>query len=134
EGRPRLLVLEPREGFDPATVLRLAASAERGGKHPLSRALVQAAESRQIPLTEPLDVEELPGRGVRGVVEGRRVVLGTPHWLAEQEVAVGAMHDRIVALRDQGCTVLLLALDGRLAALLGVADPVREHAAAVLRP
>jgi Cu+-exporting ATPase len=133
EGKPRLVVVEPAPGFDERELLRLAASLERGSEHPLASAVVAGATERGIELARSEDFQSYTGRGVMGRVEGRTVLLGNAAFLAEHGVtvesdggtAVTAVARRCEELRREGHTVLLVALDGRLAGLLGVADPIR---------
>ncbi len=133
EGKPRLSAVEPAEGFAADDFLRLAASLERASEHPLAAAVVKGAESKGLSLAPATDFQSLTGKGVVGRVEGRSVVLGNAVLLAEQGVAVGPAQGRADALRAEGQTVLLAAVDGRFAGLLGVADPVRPTTAEAVR-
>jgi Cu+-exporting ATPase len=126
EGKPRLVTIEPQPSIDEAEVLRLAASLERGSEHPLASAVVRAAEAKGIDLARPEHFESLSGKGILGTVGGRRVVLGTPALLGEQGIDTKEVRERIEALRGEGQTVLLVAVDGVLCGLLGVADPIRS--------
>jgi len=125
EGKPRLMVVEPAAGFDGRELLRLAASLERGSEHPLASAVVAGAMERGIELTRSEDFQSITGRGVQGRVEGRTVLLGNAAFLAEQGIAVESPAARAEELRREGHTVLLVAVEGRLAGLLSVADPIR---------
>jgi Cu+-exporting ATPase len=125
EGKPRLVVVEPAAGFDERELLRLAASLERGSEHPLASAVVAGAIERGIELARGEDFQSYTGRGVMGQVEGRTVLLGNAGFLAEHGIAVESLAGRAEELRREGHTVLLVAVDGRLAGLLGVADPIR---------
>jgi Cu+-exporting ATPase len=125
EGRPRLERVEPAAGFGEDEVLRLAASLERGSEHPLAAALVTGAEDRGLELTSPEGFEAATGRGVIGRVEGRALALGSELLLEEHGVAAGELPTRAAALRAEGRTVVLLAVDGQPAGLLAVADPVK---------
>jgi Cu+-exporting ATPase len=109
-----------------AAFLRLAASLERGSEHPLAAAIVKGAEAKGIPLVETTDFRSLTGKGVVGEVGGRAVVLGNTTLLPEQGISVLDTQARIDTLRGQGQTVMLVAVDGRFAGLLGVADPIRS--------
>jgi Cu+-exporting ATPase len=111
----------------------LAASLERGSEHPLAAAIVKGAEERGISLVSAQDFQAVAGKGVIGKVEGRTVVLGTAALLAERQVDVGGWRDRIEALRGEGQTVMLAAVEGRLAGLVGVADPVRPSTPEAIR-
>ncbi len=133
EGKPRLVEVVPAEGFAEGELLRLAAALERSSEHPLAAALVRGAEERRLALPKAEDFESLTGKGVVGTVEGHRVVLGTTALLAEHGVAADSLKGRADALRNDGQTVLLAAIDGRLAGLLGVADPVRASTPEAIR-
>jgi Cu+-exporting ATPase len=125
EGKPRLVSVEPVDDLSADELLRLAASLERASEHPLGTALVRAAEEKGLSLAKARDFQTLPGKGVIGRVEDRTVLLGNAILLAEQGVAPANLGARGEALRADGQTVLLAAVDGRPAGLLGVADAVR---------
>jgi Cu+-exporting ATPase len=125
EGKPRLSVVEPVAEFDERELLRLAASLERGSEHPLASAMVGGAAERGIELTRSEDFQSFTGRGVLGRVEGRIVLLGNAGFLAEHGIAVQSLGARANQLRAEGHTVLLVAVEGRPAGLLSVADPIR---------
>jgi Cu+-exporting ATPase len=133
EGRPRLMEVVPAGGIAESELLRLAAALERGSEHPLAAAILRGAEERGLALPKAEDFESLTGKGVVGTVEGHSVVLGTAALLAEHGVAADSLRPRADALRHDGQTVLLAAIDGRLAGLLGVADPVRASTPEAIR-
>jgi Cu+-exporting ATPase len=133
EGKPRLETIEPLAGESADELLRLAASLERGSEHPLAAAIVKAANERGLSLTEPRDFQALSGKGVVGIVEGKSVALGNAALITERQIAVGDLQERLEAQRRQGQTVMLLAVDGRVAALLGVADPIRASTPEAIR-
>jgi Cu+-exporting ATPase len=133
EGKPRLQAVEPFGDIDEAELLRLAASLERGSEHPLASAVVGAAEERGLTLSKATDFQALTGKGVAGVVDGRAVLLGTAALLAERGVSTDAATARAEALRADGATVLLAAVDGRLAGLLSAADPIRASTPEAVR-
>ena len=123
EGKPKLVSADPLGGFSEEEMLRLAAS-----EHPLASAIVQGAEtlgiqSRSLPAAS--EFQSVTGRGVIGSIEGRRVILGNAAFLSEQGIEPANVHARVEQLRTQGQTVMLLAVDHRLAGLLAVADPIR---------
>lgn len=126
EGRPKLMSVEPAAGFETGTVMRLAASLERASEHPLAEAIVREAEDRQIALVAPTDFKSMTGRGVIGLVDGRRLVLGNRTLIDESGIEAGPLHDRANILRKEGQTVMYLAVDGEAAGLIGVADPIKE--------
>ncbi len=133
EGKPRLAVLEPAGGFRDEDLLRLAASLEQGSEHPLAAALVGAARERGLALSPATDFRSVTGKGVTGHVDGRRVALGNAALLADLGVEAGPLADRAAALGGEGQTVMLAAVDGKPAGLLGVADRVKESAPEAIR-
>jgi Cu+-exporting ATPase len=132
EGKPRLSVVMPAPGQDEAELLRLAASLERASEHPLAAAIVAAAAARALPLAETTAFRYLTGRGVTGTVDGRAVALGNAALLEEMRIRPG-LDGPAEALRRDGQTVVFLAVDGRVAGILGVSDPVREGTPEALR-
>jgi Cu+-exporting ATPase len=133
EGKPRLAAVEPAEGFAADELLRLAAALERGSEHPLAAAIVQGAEARAMRPAEARNFPSVTGKGVVGEVEGRKVVLGNAALLADHGVDPSALRPRLDALRAEGQTVMLAAVDGRLAGLLGVTDPIRATTPEAIR-
>ncbi len=125
EGRPDLASVVAAPGFEETGLLHLAASLERGSEHPLAAAVARGAASRGIALVEPEGFESLTGRGVRGRVDGRGVAVGTGALLGELGVDPGPLAGRAEELRGEGQTVFFVAVDGRAAGLLGVADPIK---------
>ncbi len=125
EGKPRLVGVEPAEGFTTNELLRLAASLERASEHPFAAAIVRGAEERGVSLAEVQDFQSISGKGVVGTVEGHPVVLGTAGLLVERGIAVDSTRARMEALRAEGQSVMVAAADGRVAGLLAVADPIR---------
>jgi Cu+-exporting ATPase len=125
EGRPRLVGVIPREGQDETRLLGLAASLERGSEHPLAEAIVAGAEERGATLGTASDFDSHPGRGVSGRVEGHAVALGNRRLLDELGIQPEALAARAEDLRRQGETAMFVAVDGRVAGLLAVADPIK---------
>ncbi len=125
-GKPRLVTIIPLGGIDQTTLLHLAASLERGSEHPLAAAIVAGAVERNVPITQVESFESITGKGVHGRVDGRTVALGNLQLLHQLTVATGA--DAAVAdgLRREGQTVVFVAVNGRLAGVLGVADPIKD--------
>jgi Cu+-exporting ATPase len=132
-GKPALITVEPASGFNSEELLRLAASLERGSEHPLAAAVVKGAEARGIRLDKTSAFQSITGKGVTGNVDGHSVVLGNDALLADQHIAIEALRPRLEALRAEGQTVLFVGVDGRLAGLLGVADPIRESTPEAIR-
>jgi Cu+-exporting ATPase len=128
EGKPRLTTIEPLAPFDESTLLRLAASLERASEHPLAAAIANGAEERAARLSEAREFASETGKGVRGVVDGRRVVIGNARYLDEMQIPAGNLPERAEALRREGQTVVFVAIDGQAAGLIGVADPIKTTA------
>jgi Cu+-exporting ATPase len=126
EGRPRLTAITPAPGFDSDTLLRLAASLERGSEHPLAAAIVAAAKEKGLTLADAADFDAPAGKGVIGKVDGRALAIGSGRFLAERGIDPGALAASADALRREGATVVFVAADGRPAGILGIADPVKE--------
>jgi P-type Cu+ transporter len=133
EGKPRLVAVEPADGFDQGRLLRLAASLERGSEHPLAGAIVAGAEARGIQLVAAEEFESLTGRGVKGRVEGSAVALGNRKLLEELAIDSGALVERAEAMRAEGRTALFVVVDGNPAGVIGVADPVKETTPEAIR-
>ncbi|MCO5093303.1 heavy metal translocating P-type ATPase [Bosea sp. (in: a-proteobacteria)] len=125
-GRPELTDIEPAAGFSEDAVLRLVASAENRSEHPLAQALVAAAKARGLSLAEPADFVSDPGRGVTATVEGRKVAIGGHGLMQQDNLEVAPFADRAKALAEAGKTPLYAAIDGRIAAVIAVADAVKE--------
>jgi Cu+-exporting ATPase len=127
EGKPRVLTVLPTDG-DEGRLLALAAGLERESEHPLASAIVQSAEARGLDLPRAAEFRSVTGKGVRGVVDGREVAVGNAALCTEMGIDLGALAARADALRSEGQTVVFVSVEGKLAGLLGVADPVREDA------
>jgi len=132
EGKPRVTSVVPAAGRSEEEVLRLAASLERGSEHPLAAAIVAGAEARGVALLAAHDFRSITGKGVVGTVDGRRVALGNRTLLDELGIAASELADRAEALRRDGQTVMFVAIEGVLAGLIGVADPIKRSAAAAI--
>ncbi|GAO73995.1 heavy metal translocating P-type ATPase [Meiothermus ruber H328] len=129
QGRPELTDLEVLEGFDEAEVLRLVASVEQKSEHPLARAIVRAARSRGLELAEPEDFEAFPGFGVRGRVGLYRVEVGADRYMAQLGLEVHTLAALAQKLAEAGKSPLYAAINGKLAAILAVADPLKPGSA-----
>ena len=132
EGKPRVASIVVEQGWEQDDLLRLAASVERGSEHPLASAVVAAAGERGLDLTEVAEFSAVVGKGVRGVVEGRTVLLGTSRFLEEDEIDLAGLAGKPEAMRSSGQTVLFVAVNGFPAGLLGVADPVKSSTPAAI--
>ena len=133
EGKPRLVSLEVVAGLDEHQVLALAAGLEQASEHPLAAAIVEGARARGIAPAGATEFRARPGKGVTGTVGGRAVALGNRALLAELGIDAGALGARAEVLGADGETVMLLAVDGRAAGLVGVADPVKPSTPGALR-
>lgn len=133
EGQPAVTAVVPVAGGDDAEMLRLAASLERGSQHPLGEAVVRAATERGLVLAEVSDFDAPIGRGVTGSVEGKRLLLGAPRLMAEQGVDVSALAADAERLRGEGATAIFVTIDGALAGLIGIADPIKASTPEALR-
>jgi len=131
-GQPALTDVLPARGFAADGLLRLAASAERASEHPLASAVVSGARSRELILADPAAFESLTGRGVRAVVDGRTVLVGSPALLDETGVDAAELVPSAERLSTDGRTPLLVAVDGRPAGVLGVADTVKPESASAV--
>ncbi|HVN01208.1 MAG TPA: heavy metal translocating P-type ATPase [Caulobacteraceae bacterium] len=125
EGRPAVTAIRTAAGHDEAELLRLAASLERGSEHPLADAIVRAAGARGLALSEAKDFDSPVGRGVLGVVDGRRVALGGAPLMAELGVDTAPLASDAEAMRQEGATAIFAAVDGVLAGVVGIADPIK---------
>ncbi len=139
EGRPEVAAIEVapgvpgKPGVNDQELLRLAAAVERGSEHPLASAILKAAGTRGIAIPPATDFATTTGRGVSARVEGRRVDLGTLELLESRQVDPGALAARADALRQDGQTVLFVAIDDRIAGIIAVADPIRPSTAEAVR-
>lgn len=133
EGKPRLVAILPQPGHEGTEVLRLAATLERGSEHPLAEAIVKGAEERGIKLAEARNFEAVTGKGVIGVVDGKKVMLGNLKLVTEHGIDATQLTPIANARRDQGETVMFVILDGQIAGLVSVADPVKETTPAAIK-
>lgn len=132
EGRPAFRAHVAHAGWEADEVLRLAASLDQGSEHPLAAAVVEEARARGLSLSRVDAFESASGIGVRGRVDGKLLALGNHALMAEEGVDVGALRTDAEALRAEGASVMFLAVDGRAAGLLAVADPVKASTPAAL--
>ena len=132
-GKPKLVAVLPEAGHDEAEVLRLAASLERGSEHPLAEAIVRGAEERNVAFADAKDFEAITGKGVKGTVGGKAVALGNLALITDMGLQSGDLTAKANARRDEGETVMFIVLDGRIAGLVSVADPVKETTPSALK-
>jgi Cu+-exporting ATPase len=135
EGKPKLtsVVTTPAAGMDEQTLLWLAASLERGSEHPLAAAIVSGAEERGIELSEAKSFESVTGRGVAGEVAGQKASIGNQALLEEFGLTVADLREKAEALRLDGQTVMFVIVDGAVAGLVSVADPIKATTAEAIR-
>ena len=126
EGKPKLVSVEVEKDIDEATLLRLAATLERGSEHPLAAAIVKGTEERGVALSQADTFDSVTGKGVTGQVDGRAVGLGNRALMEALGVDATHLAERAESLRADGQTVMFVAVDGRAAGLIGVADPIKE--------
>jgi Cu+-exporting ATPase len=126
EGKPRLVSILASSGQDEQEFLSLAASLERASEHPLAEAVVSGAHERGVELSSVEGFQSLTGKGVRGTVKGREVAIGNARFLEELSVDAQPLRNRAEDLRREGQTVMLVSIDGQLAGLVGVADPIKS--------
>ncbi|MSQ60890.1 MAG: heavy metal translocating P-type ATPase [Betaproteobacteria bacterium] len=132
EGKPAFERALAVEGFTENEVLRLAASLGQGSEHPLAAAIVAAARERSLPLSKAGQFESSTGTGVRGTVEGKALALGNTVLMAQAGADVSPLMAQAESLRGEGASVIHLAVDGRLAGLLAVSDPIKATTADAL--
>jgi heavy metal translocating P-type ATPase len=133
EGRPRVTAIRPATGFNEDELLRLAASVENASEHPLAAAIVAAAKERRLALDPVEDFDSPTGKGVIGKVGGRTISLGNARYLSELGADVAAIETEADRLRGDGATAILVAIDGKAAGVLAIADPVKETTPAAIR-
>ncbi len=133
EGKPKLVSVFANENFDESDNLRLAASLERASEHPLAEAIVQGAEARGVVLTQAENFQSVTGKGVTGIVDGHKVALGNHKLLESLDIDAGGLPQQADSQRAEGQTVMLLAIDGKAAGLIGVADPIKETTPEAIR-
>ncbi|SDP62788.1 Cu+-exporting ATPase [Pedococcus dokdonensis] len=132
QGRPSLTHITPAAGFDKSDVLRLAAAVERPSQHPLGAAIVAAATDADLTVPEVTHFDAPTGKGVLGTVDGRRVLVGTASFLTAENVPTSALDGEADRLRTDGASAVYVAVDGSLAAVLAIADPVKDTTASAL--
>lgn len=133
EGKPRLMTANAVEGMDETELLRLSASLERGSEHPLAEAVVAGAHDRGVQLSKAESFRSITGKGVTGRVDGREVSLGNRSLLDEFGINPGELASKAEELRGDGQTVMFVAVERKIAGLLGVADPIKESTPEAIR-
>ena len=133
EGKPKVVAVKPAPGFDETKVLQLAGSVERGSEHPLAAAIVAAAADRNLELSPVRDFDSPVGKGVVGTIEDKRLALGNARFLGELNVDTSALSAEAERLRGEGATAIFLAVNGKLAGIIAIADPVKATTPDALR-
>jgi P-type Cu+ transporter len=128
-GKPSVTDIVPIGKFSVAQIIGYAGAVEKGSEHPLAQAVVKAAQANSVRLADPSDFESLPGLGVAARVEGHRVLLGNAGLMQSFSIPIETYSEKISSMQDQGKTVTILAVDDQLAALIGLADTVKDSAA-----
>jgi len=126
EGRPRVVSVTAAGGFGEQQVLAVAAALEQGSEHPLAAAILAAARERGVAFQPAAEFASEPGRGVRGIVAGRRAALGSERFMQESGIADPALAEAARRGREDGQTIVFVAIDGRATGCIGVADPIKE--------
>ena len=132
KGRPSVTDVVPVGAISEAEILRLAASAEKGSEHPLGQAIVQAASARGV-MEDPSDFEAIPGQGVRAAIGERRILIGNRSLMLSAGIPVDAAESILQAMEEAGKTAMILAVDGRVAGVIAVADTLKEHSIEAVR-
>jgi Cu+-exporting ATPase len=125
EGKPRVVATVPAEGFDETEILRLAASVERASEHPLADAIVRSAQERKLDLSKVEEFDSPTGKGAAGKVDGKSILLGNSKYFASLGVETASLDADGERLRQDGATVINIAVDGRFAGVFAIADPVK---------
>jgi Cu+-exporting ATPase len=133
EGKPKVVAVVALPGFDESTVLGVAASLERGSGHPLASAIVRAAAERKLELSLVRGFDSSAGKGVIGMVGGKRVALGSTKFLAELNIDTTSLAQEAERLRGDGATTVFLGIDGKLAGIVAIADPVKTSTPEALK-
>jgi Cu+-exporting ATPase len=133
EGKPKVVAIVPAAGFEETEVLRLAASVERSSEHPLADAIVRAAKERDLTLANVEEFDSPTGKGVTGKVEGKTIHLGNAGFLKSLSIEITALEAKAEMLRGEGATVINTAIDGKLAGVLAIADPVKPSTPQALK-
>jgi P-type Cu+ transporter len=132
EGKPKVVAVIPATGFDETQVLKIAASVERNSEHPLAAAIVAAAAEKKLELASVRDFDAPAGKGVVGQIDGKRVALGNARFLTEMKIDTTALAAQAERLRADGATAVFLAVDGKAAGLVAIADPIKQTTPAAL--
>jgi Cu2+-exporting ATPase len=133
EGKPALTDVVPVSGFAEADLLRLAATADQPSQHPLAEAIVRGARDRGLSVTAPETFDSIPGHGVEARAEGRRILIGNRKLMERENIGLNGLDERVQALAGDGKTAMFVAVDGRAAGVVAVADTIRDSARTAVR-
>lgn len=129
EGKPKITSIATVGGFDENIALQIIAAAEAKSSHPLSNAILQEVSNRKLSFPEKVEkFQNLSGLGVKAIVEGKQVLVGTRKLMSENNIDVSALESEIVGFQENGETIMLLAINGKLVAIVGALDPIKENA------
>jgi len=126
EGKPKLVTIRSMKGFDEKTLLWLAASLENNSEHPLATAILQYSKEQNIKLSDAQDFESVTGQGITGYIDGRKIEVGNHKLLEESGISHDEVDKTAESLRAEGQTVMFVAVDGKIAGLLGITDPIKD--------
>ncbi len=132
QGKPKVVAVVAAAGFDENEALRLAASVEKASEHPLALAIVAAAQERALVLSDVSDFDSSTGKGVTSVVHGKQITVGNARFLRELGIDTGSLQGEAEKLRQDGATAMFLAVDGKAAAVIAIADPIKATTAEAL--
>ena len=133
EGKPTLSSVIPHPGIDESDLLQLVASVERSSEHPLAAAIVKGAEAKEIALVDVAEFNSVTGKGVTGTASGKQIAVGNAELFSKLSIDPTPLISQAEELRKQGQTVMLVALDGKAAGIVGVADPIKESTPDAIR-
>jgi Cu+-exporting ATPase len=127
-GMPSVTDVIPLGRSDSDTILKLAASVEKGSEHPLAEAIQKAAQARSLTLMDPSEFEAIPGKGVKATIQRRQIVLGNRKLMSEMSLDLSKIEEKTSQLEEDGKTVMFLVVDGKLTGIIAAADTLKEHA------
>jgi P-type Cu+ transporter len=133
QGEPHVTDVLPLNGFSESELLHIAGSAERGSEHPLGVAVVKAAQVAQVALSQPQGFTAESGRGIRAQINGREVQIGSPRFMSEQQIDLSTYLNTIYDLQSRARTAVVATVDGTVAGILGIADPIKPGSAEAIR-
>ena len=133
EGKPKVVAIVTAQGFQESEILRLAASVERASEHPLADAIVRSAQERKLDLSKVEQFDSPTGKGATGNADGNTVLLGNSNFLSAADIDTRPLNEQGERLREEGATVINIAVNGKLAGLFAIADPVKQSTPDALR-